>query len=441
MTKKIFKEHEILELSKNKYVKNVTSKGITYTNEFKLQFIAEYKDGKNSRKIFEDAGFDIEMIGVKRIDSASLRWRNAYKDKGVLGLDDTRSLNSGRALNRELTIEEVLAKKDAEIAYLKAELELIKKLELQERQVINKKLSPSKIFKIIQNLIKDFNLNKLTRYLCKIANVSTSGYYKFLNNFKTRDMKEYSDLKSKEIILKAFNYRGYKKGSRSIKMILKNKFNIIMNRKKIQRIMRKYNIICPIRKANPYKRIAKATKAHRVVPNKLNRAFKQNIPGKIMLTDITYMPYGNNKMAYLSTIKDSSTNEILAYKLSNSLAIDIVIETIDKLIKLKPFRLHKDAFVHSDQGFHYTSPIFQRLLKENNLGQSMSRRGNCWDNAPQESFFGHMKDEIDYKNCNTIEELRILIDDYMDYYNNDRCQWNLKKLTPVQYRNQLLSVF
>ena len=441
MTKKIFKEHEILELSKNKYVKNVTSKGITYTNEFKLQFIAEYKDGKNSRKIFEDAGFDIEMIGVKRIDSASLRWRNAYKDKGVLGLDDTRSLNSGRTINRELTIEEVLAKKDAEIAYLKAELELIKKLELQERQVINKKLSPSKIFKIIQNLIKDFNLNKLTRYLCKIANVSTSGYYKFLNNFKTRDMKEYSDLKSKEIILKAFNYRGYKKGSRSIKMILKNKFNIIMNRKKIQRIMRKYNIICPIRKANPYKRIAKATKAHRVVPNKLNRAFKQNIPGKIMLTDITYMPYGNNKMAYLSTIKDSSTNEILAYKLSNSLAIDIVIETIDKLIKLKPFRLHKDAFVHSDQGFHYTSPIFQRLLKENNLGQSMSRRGNCWDNAPQESFFGHMKDEIDYKNCNTIEELRILIDDYMDYYNNDRCQWNLKKLTPVQYRNQLLSVF
>ena len=61
-----------------------------------------------------------------------------------------------------------------------------------------------------------------------------------------------------------------------------------------------------------------------------------------------------------------------------------------------------------------------------NLGQSMSRRGNCWDNAPQESFFGHMKDEIDYKSCETIEELKILIDDYMDYYNNERCQWNLK---------------
>ena len=407
MSKKIFTEQEILELSKNKYVKNVTAKGITYTNEFKLQFIAEYENGKTSRAIFEDAGFDVNIIGIKRIDSASLRWRKAYNDKGILGLEDTRTLNSGRTLNRELTIEEIIAKKDAEIEYLKAELELIKKLELQERQVINKKIPASKIFRLIQNLIQSFNLKNMTRHLCKIANVSTSGYYNFLNNFKTRSIKE-------------------------------NKFNIIMNRKKIQRIMRKYNITCPIRKANPYKRIAKATKEHRVAPNRLNREFKQNIPGKVMLTDITYMPYGNNKMAYLSTIKDSSTNEILAYNLSNNLAIDIVTETINKLVKLKSFKLHKDAFIHSDQGSHYTSPIFQKLLKKYNLGQSMSRRGNCWDNAPQESFFGHMKDEIDYKSCETIEELKILIDDYMDYYNNERCQWNLKKLTPVQYRNQLL---
>lgn len=68
----------------------------------------------------------------------------------------------------------------------------------------------------------------------------------------------------------------------------------------------------------------------------------------------------------------------------------------------------------------------------------MSRKSNCWDNALQESFFGHMKDEIDYKSCNEFEELQIMVDDYMDYYNNFRCQWNLKKLTPVQFRNQLL---
>lgn len=68
----------------------------------------------------------------------------------------------------------------------------------------------------------------------------------------------------------------------------------------------------------------------------------------------------------------------------------------------------------------------------------MSRRGNCWDNAPQESFLGHMKNEINYKNCNTFDESHSTVDNYMDYYNNFRCQWNLKKLTPIQFRNQLL---
>lgn len=302
----------------------------------------------------------------------------------------------------------------------------------------NHRLKPIKVFGLIKNIISKFNLIGMVKYLCQIADVSTSGYYKFLKSTEFRKHREANDLKAKEIILKAFNHRGYKKGSRSIKMTLENEFGIKMNRKKIQRIMKKYNIVCPIRKANPYKRMAKATKEHRVVENKLNREFKQNIPGKILLTDITYMPYGNNKMAYLSTVKDSSTNEILVYNLSNSLAIEPVTETIDKLVSTESFKLHKDAFIHSDQGVHYTSPRFQNLLKQNNLGQSMSRKGNCWDNAPQESFFGHMKDEIDYKSCNEFEKLQIMVDDYIDYYNNFRCQWNLKKLTPVQFRNQLL---
>lgn len=438
MSKKIFSSAQIKKLSKNKYVKNITEKGITYTNEFKMHFIAEYEIGKTPRQIFEDAGFNIDIVGIERVKSSSRRWRKSYNDKGVMGLDDTRTLNSGRTINRELTLEQILAKKDAEIKYLKAELELVKKLEISERKVKNNKLKPSKVFELIHNLISKFNLKRMTKQLCKISNVSTSGFYRFLNTQSYRNTKEDNDLKSRDIILKAFNHRGYKKGSRSIKMTLENEFGVIMNRKKIQRIMRKYNIICPIRKSNPYKRIAKATKEHRVVPNKLNRQFKQNIPGKVLLTDITYMPYGNGKIAYLSTIKDSSTNEILSHYLSKSLAIEIVTRTIDKLAQFKSFKLHKDAFIHSDQGAHYTSPIFQKLLKKNNLDQSMSRRGNCWDNAPQESFFGHMKDEINYKSCNTFEELQLLIDEYIDYYNNFRYQWNLKKLTPIQFRNQLL---
>jgi len=86
----------------------------------------------------------------------------------------------------------------------------------------------------------------------------------------------------------------------------------------------------------------------------------------------------------------------------------------------------------------YTSPIFQKLLKTHRLSQSMSRRGNCWDNAPQESFFGHMKDEIDLKSCTTLKAIKKMIDKYITYYNNYRYQWDLKKMTPVQYRNHLL---
>lgn len=203
--------------------------------------------------------------------------------------------------------------------------------------------------------------------------------------------------------------------------------------------MRKYNIECPIRKANPYRRMMKATREHTVVPNILNREFKQDLVGKVLLTDITYLTYGASNRAYLSTIKDASTNEILSYQLSNSLTLDIATETIKKLMKNHKNLLNKDAFIHSDQGVHYTSPRFQKLLKKYKIGQSMSRRGNCWDNAPQESFFGNMKDEIDLKSCSTFEELEASIDNYMDYYNNYRYQWGLKKLAPVQYRNQLIA--
>lgn len=439
MSNKLFSDEEIDVLSKNKYVKSVSKRGITYTDDFKTLFIAEYNKGYLPTQIFIDAGFDVNILGNHRIYSASKRWRKSYRESGELGLRDTRKFNSGRPLSRELSVEEIIAKKDAEIAYWKAEAELLKKIELQERQVKRGELKAAIIFKLIQEIISKYNFKNMVSHLCKVAEVSRSGYYRYIESSKNRDVREQRDLQLKEAILKAFNHRGYKKGSRSIKMVLENEFNLIVNRKCIQRIMRKYNIKCPIRKANPYRRMMKATKEHTVVPNLLNRNFKQEVVGKVLLTDITYLPYGASCMAYLSTIKDASTNEILSYNLSNRLTLEIATKTIDKLIIQHENLLHKDAFIHSDQGVHYTSPKFQKLLKEYNLGQSMSRRGNCWDNAPQESFFGHMKDEIDSKGCSTFEELQLLIDDYMEYYNNFRYQWGLKKLTPIQYRNQLLS--
>ena len=170
--------------------------------------------------------------------------------------------------------------------------------------------------------------------------------------------------------------------------------------------------------------MAKATKEHRICPNNLQRNFKQGVAGKVLLTDITYLTYGGGKRAYLSTIKDAETNEILAYEVSSTLGIEIALNTLHKLKKHR--HLREDAFIHSDQGFHYTNPKFRALVKKIGLGQSMSRRGNCWDNAPQESFFGHFKDETTIRACETLEEVKKEIKSYMIYYNHYRGQWNLK---------------
>lgn len=276
------------------------------------------------------------------------------------------------------------------------------------------------------------------KFLCAQAGASRSGYYNYINSEEARCKKESEDLKSKELILKAFNRKGFKKGARSIRMVLENDFDTIFNLKKIRRIMKKYQIICPHRKPNPYKNIAKATKEHSAVSNILNREFKQETPGKVLLTDISYLSYGKGKRAYLSTIKDGSTNEILSYEVSHSLHLDIALNTVKRLTRRR-FKLHSECFIHSDQGFHYTNPKFQKLLKLKKIDQSMSRKGNCWDNAPMESFFGHMKDDLNLKSLKTLDEVKKEISKYMNYYNNYRYQWDLKKMTPVQYRNHLLS--
>lgn len=155
-------------------------------------------------------------------------------------------------------------------------------------------------------------------------------------------------------------------------MVLENEFGVIYNLKTIRRLMKKFNLVCLHRKRNPY-------------------------------------------------------------KLSDRITLSIATETIDAIAKQKRVKLHKDAFIHSDQGSHYTSPQYQLLLQQNGLGQSMSRRGNCWDNASQELVFGHMKDYVKSRCCSSLSELQRAIDRYIRYYSNHWYQWVLKKMNPVQY--------
>lgn len=288
-------------------------------------------------------------------------------------------------------------------------------------------------FKIIYEMTQKENNLLTVSMLCEIAQVSRSGYYNWVNSEDMRIKKENKDKKDFEIILQAYQYRGYNKGARSIYMrLIHMNPPIIMNVKKIRRLMKKYNLFCPIRKANPYRRMAKALKTNNVADNILNREFKEHGPRMVLLTDITYIPYNNTK-CYLSVILDAFTKEILSHVLSESLEVDFVLETVNQLIKKHGISLSTKTLVHSDQGCHYTSYSFIQILKDKKLRQSMSRRGNCWDNAPQESFFGHMKDEIDLSKCRIFNDVRTIIDDWIDYYNNERYQWNLAKLAPVEY--------
>ena len=300
---------------------------------------------------------------------------------------------------------------------------------------------PHAKYEIIREIISQEGNLQNVRELCRIAGVSRSGYYNWLASEDKRNERECKDRSDFELILEAYNFRGYNKGIRGIHMrLLHMKPPVLMNTKKIQRLMHKYGLKCPIRKANPYRRMAKEMRTDMISDNILNREFKEHGPRKVLLTDITYIPCCG-VFFYLSVIIDAFTKQVLSYVLSPSLELDFVLETVNILITNHGISLDAETLIHSDQGCHYTSKKFRQIVSDHNLQQSMSRRGNCWDNAPQESFFGHMKDEIGYavSQANDFDEVKAIIDDWMDYYNNDRGQWLLAKLSPNEYYNYYLT--
>lgn len=293
------------------------------------------------------------------------------------------------------------------------------------------------MFEIIYNTVQQSDNSLSVKELCAIAGVSRSGYYAWVKAAPVREQQELQDRKDFDLILIAFKMHGYSKGARGIYMALIHMDPpVIMNLKKIRRLMLKFHLVCPFRGPNPYKRMSKSLKTSNYADNLLQREFECYGPRMVLLTDITYLPY-NGTFAYLSTILDAFTKQILSYVLSDSLEVDFVLETVNKLINEHGISLHAQTIVHSDQGVHYTSHSFINILRSKSLRQSMSRRGNCWDNAPQESFFGHMKDHIKLKleTCIEYAEVQAIVDDYMDYYNNRRYQWHLAKLSPNEYYN------
>lgn len=196
--------------------------------------------------------------------------------------------------------------------------------------------------------------------------------------------------------------------------------------------MKTYGLFCRVRRKNPYKAIMKKTAEHRTFANVLNRNFSQTVPYRYFGTDITYLPF-HHRFAYLSIVKDIASGEIVSWHLSEHITIELVMTMMEQMKRFP------GAMIHSDQGFHFTNPTYIEKVKMLEMLQSMSRKANCIDNAPVESFFGHFKDEVDYRSCRTFEELYQLIENSIHYYNHDRAQWEKNKMTPVEYRDHLLA--
>lgn len=215
---------------------------------------------------------------------------------------------------------------------------------------------PEERFRLIREMTQRDNNELNISWLCENAGVSRSGYYSWLNSEPHRADRDLRDKADFELILEAYQFRGYDKGRRGIYMRLLH-MGVRMNQKKISRLMKKFNLFCPIRKANPYRRMANALKSDNVSDNLVNREFGEHGPGMILLTDITYLFYNHGCKAYLSVIKDGYTKQVLAYVASESLEVDFVLETVNILIRDHNALLCTETILHSDQGCHVRQEV------------------------------------------------------------------------------------
>ena len=262
--------------------------------------------------------------------------------------------------------------------------------------------------------------------LVEVARVSRSGYYKWIKTENRMGTKE----EVRERVLNLYNQFNGIYGYRRLQVAYEQKYGGVINHKRIYRIMREMGIKSRVRR----KRKAYNRGTPIIKPNLLNQRFKVERANRKWVTDITNLYYNNTKI-YLSAILDLYNLEILSYKMSrkndNFLVARTLMEAINKSTRLE------GTILHSDQGSQYTTEYYSNILKEAGMIQSMSRRGNCLDNAPIECFFSHLKSELIYLNkYNTEQELINAVKEYIKFYNNKRIQINLRKLSPVTYRLQ-----
>lgn len=262
--------------------------------------------------------------------------------------------------------------------------------------------------------------------MCSLLGVSYSGYYKW----RKRQQRPDRDDRLKALICEIYRASKNSAGYRQITLQLKNHYGLVVNHKAVYRIMRKLGLQSVSRRRRPYTYYSDVI--HRY-ENVLNRDFKAQRPNQKWVTDITYI-HTDQGVLYLSAVKDLFDGFIVGFKMGTEQSINLVTITVREAIKKE--RAAGGLLLHSDQGFQYTSHAYFRLSQDYDITPSMSRRGNCLDNACMENFFGMLKTEwVQRRKFASFEQAREAVEEYIHYYNYERCHLKTK-LTPYQRRCQ-----
>lgn len=262
--------------------------------------------------------------------------------------------------------------------------------------------------------------------MCRFFQVSRSGYYDFL---KRKDMPT-RDQQFAELISECQERCGKTYGYRRVQIWLMRKKSLYLNPKTVLRVMNKYGLLSEIRRRKKYKHMGQQLHKYE---NLLNRDFRADRPNAKWVTDISYIHTAQGVL-YLSIIRDLYDNSIVAYKTGTEQTVNLVLSTIKAAVWKEA--VAAELQLHSDQGFQYTSQAYFALTQEYGITPSMSRRGNCYDNAMAENFFSILKTECIYRRkLKTFDETRQLIHEYIDFYNNERIQAKTS-LTPLEKRRQ-----
>ncbi|MED3692136.1 IS3 family transposase [Peribacillus butanolivorans] len=392
----------------------------SYTNysvQYKLD-VLKYMNEKGT-SIFETAAiFNLPS------DSTLWKWQHLFKTQGLAALKPKKKgrlpmkNENQKSSKKPALVEGSLEALKAENDRLRMENAYFKKVEcLSSKQG---KITKQDKAQVVYELRNAFPV----KALIQLAEIPRSTYYYWVKNFGRPD----PDAELKVLIKSVFDVHEGRFGYRRIRDELRNRGHKV-NHKKVQRIMKELGLKCLVRmkKYRSYKGTV-----GKIAPNILDRDFKAKKPNEKWVTDITEFKLFGEKL-YLSPVLDLFNGEIITYTIGSRPAYSLVSTMLNQAFE----RLTDEdkLLIHSDQGWHYQMKQYRNALSERRITQSMSRKGNCYDNAVMENFFGIMKSELLYlKEFESIEHFKQELAKYIDYYNNKRIKAKLKGMSPVQYR-------